>query len=155
MSGIYNAPDGQKLHGDGKPVGQPPSSIPRKMPEQDQQIALCEHFKMGRTDGVREEIEMYRYSPFSINIEGIKSAILHLRGIPDTNSLDVLHSMKLQLTKTQRDAFAGHLSKIVCVGQIDYGATTVWTTTEILFATAAQERKALLLTLNLWREDSN
>jgi hypothetical protein len=26
MSGIYTTPDGQKVHGDGKPVGKPPSA---------------------------------------------------------------------------------------------------------------------------------
>lgn len=110
------------------------------MTEQEQRIALCEW--MGYH--LEEESNGCKvwYGPNDVA----------QRGLPDTNSLDVLHEMEMKMDKRQQDVFAGILGEIVCGRQIDFGAMRINTTTEILFATAAQRRKALCRTLGLWKD---
>ncbi len=75
--------------------------------------------------------------------------------LPDyLNDLNAIAQAKKIPSRRQRDTYAVFLGDITGGRQIDWGSTKINATTEILFATAAQECEAFLHVLNLWTDES-
>jgi len=70
---------------------------------------------------------------------------------PDfTTDLNAMAAAKKTLSPRQRDAYAGFLGALTGGKQIDYGATRINVTTEILFVTSEQEAEAFLRAIGKW-----
>lgn len=112
------------------------------MKEQDQQIALCEW--MGWTRQMVEDGHLFSDPTKPMMVERwVSPNGHHSRTLPDTNSLDVLHSLEEKLDCDQRAEFYNRVAVMVGNGF------------DLLHAKPELRRKAILQTLNLWREDSN
>jgi hypothetical protein len=125
------------------------------MTEDEQRIALCEW--MGWT--ISKEGEFWSPLEPVTNIRhGFWSTIERAKEhYPNTNSLDVLHGFEMKLTREQQEEYANHVYPLLPMDE-NHGPggdgldIMVASQFQMLHATAAQRREALLRTLNLWQE---
>lgn len=101
------------------------------MREQEQLIALCEWAGWSKMP----------HNPAFWKCPTGAQPIYHETELPDTNSLDVLHEMAQTLTDAQWWQLDEWFEKNDCLPAIR--------------ATPDKFRQGLMVTLNLWREDSN
>lgn len=108
------------------------------MDEKAQQIALCEWA------GWTTANEWWFPPDHNLDYHAATSVL------PDTNSLDVLHSMRQKLTPNQQMTYTTHRWKI-CRRATGHIVTDhdMW---RFANTNAEQEREALLRTLGLWRD---